>query len=86
MSDELNIPLPGAVVDALVVTVAARLDQQARRDYMDTKTAADYLACSPNRLHKLAAEKRIPCRREGGRLLFVRGELDEWLDSGEAAA
>jgi hypothetical protein len=60
--------------------------------YLTTSEAAEYLRClktdgnlNPNRLHKLASQGRIPHRREGDRLLFVRSELDEWLDSGEAA-
>jgi hypothetical protein len=90
MSD-LAISIPDALVGAITEAVTARLGGPPR-DYMTTAEAAAYLRClkadgtpNPNRLHKLAAQGRIPCRREGDRLLFLRGELDEWLDSGEAA-
>lgn len=76
--------LPSTVVEAIADLVEARLVGR-QREYLDTKAAAGYLACSPNRLHKLTSENRIPHRHEGDRLLFIRSELDEWLDSGEAA-
>ena len=75
-----------ALVDALVELVAARVARQVgdgRRVYLTTELA-DYLHCGANRLHKLASQGRVPYRREGDRLLFVRQELDDWLDSGDA--
>ena len=90
MSD-FAISIPDSLVDAITDAVTARLGGTPR-EYLTTAEAAAYLRClkgdgSPNanRLHKLAAQGRIPYRREGDRLLFVRDELDEWLDSGEAA-
>ena len=90
MSD-LAISIPDALVAEITEAVTVRLGGSTR-EYMTTAEAAAYLRClkadgspNPNRLHKLASQGRIPHRREGDRLLFVRIELDEWLDSGEAA-
>jgi excisionase family DNA binding protein len=55
--------------------------------------AAKFLKCtdkhgniSPKRIYNLSSEGRIPVLREGGRLLFTRRLLHEWLTSGKAAA
>ena len=54
--------------------------------WLTSKHAADYLDMSLGRLHNLTSAGRIPVHREGGRLLFRRSELDEWVSSGRAAA
>jgi hypothetical protein len=51
--------------------------------------AAAYLRMDKGPLDKLCSgaietEARIPFRREGRRRIFVRQELDRWLDEGEA--
>ena len=85
MSDAFSLALPPETLERLAERVAAILVEQGRREYLDAEEASAYLRLAPGRLHKLTSNGRIPCRREGRRLLFVRNELDEWLDSGEAA-
>ena len=41
------------------------------------KAAAAYLGCSPKRVYNRLPE--IPHEKEGGRLVFHTGALDEWL-------
>jgi hypothetical protein len=86
-----RIDLPDDALSEIAALVEVRLGGRPRK-YMTTAEAAGYLRClradgsiNTNRLHKLASQRRIPHRREGDRLLFVRHELDEWIDSGEAA-
>jgi excisionase family DNA binding protein len=85
VNGDLRLTLPNDVLEQLAQRAAEIVAEGTRREYLDTRAAATYLHCAPNRLHKLAAQRRIPFRREGDRLLFVRQELDEWLDRGDAA-
>jgi hypothetical protein len=48
--------------------------------WMNARTTATYLDFPLKRVHNLASTGQIPCRRQGGRLLFHAGELDTWLD------
>lgn len=48
--------------------------------WMNAKSAAAYLDFPLARVHNLAATNRIPCRRQEGRLLFNRDEVDRWLN------
>ena len=90
MSDRLQMrveipePLLEALVEALTPRVLERLadlELTAHRSpwLAGAKAAADYLGLdSPQRVYKRLAT--IPHYREGGRLLFRRDELDDWLE------
>jgi excisionase family DNA binding protein len=48
--------------------------------------AAAHIGCKPQRIYDLVHAGRIPCHRDGSRLLFRRSALDDWLlDSGRSA-
>ena len=42
--------------------------------------AAEYLRSTTDALYKRTAAAAVPHRKEGGRILFHRAELDEWLN------
>lgn len=44
--------------------------------------AADHLGCKRQRVYDLVHKGRVPHCKEGGRLVFKRSELDEWLERG----
>jgi excisionase family DNA binding protein len=75
------------LVEALAERVAARLAelqpaQAASCDpspWMNVESAAGYLDLPKQRLYKLTAEGAIPHYKQDARLLFHRGELDDWL-------
>lgn len=50
--------------------------------WLNTQQAADYLACTTDRLYDLKQVGHIPYYKDGSRLLFRRDELDEWLRKG----
>jgi excisionase family DNA binding protein len=78
---ELDDETLGALADLLTPLLAARLD--ARIDasrWLNAEDAADYLACSRDRLYDLVQVGKIKPSRDGRRLLFRSGELDAYLD------
>jgi excisionase family DNA binding protein len=48
--------------------------------WMNIDQAADYLAWRKKRLYNLVSKGEIPHRKQRGRLLFNRDELDRWLE------
>jgi excisionase family DNA binding protein len=53
--------------------------EPATDGWLDSRRAADYLGISRDALHRLTAERAVPFHqdRPGGRLYFLRSELDE---------
>jgi hypothetical protein len=82
----MAIPVPDVVLERLAELLAQQLEGQARREYLDSTAAAEYLAMPRGRLDKLCSGairtvEPIPVHREGSRRLFIRQELDAWIDS-----
>lgn len=48
---------------------------------LGVREAAKFLGYTEKSLRTRIARGRIPYRREGGRIVFVRAELDRWVDS-----
>ena len=71
------------LADAVADRLAARLSPQTdlEQGWLDTAAAARYLGRTPNAVHRLASEDRIPCSRPAGerKLWFQRSRLDEWM-------
>ena len=47
---------------------------------LTTGEAAKLLACSPSALHKLVACRKIPFRKQGKKIVFLRSELEQYLN------
>jgi excisionase family DNA binding protein len=52
-----------------------------RSPWMTSQEAAEYLRFPGKRIYNLTRSGDIPCRKQEGRLLFCRDELDAWLDT-----
>lgn len=50
--------------------------------WLDVEEAAHYLRCPRSRIYALSSAEAIPHHHDGTRLLFRRGELDEWIEHG----
>ena len=48
---------------------------------LDVTTAADFLGVSENAVRKRVERRLIPFRKWGGRVVFLRSELTEFLQS-----
>jgi excisionase family DNA binding protein len=58
----------------------ARSDSPCPDRWLSTAQAADYLGCSPDRLHDLVARRALTHGRDGRRLLFRRSDLDAYAE------
>ncbi len=59
---------------------------QASAEWLDARTAAEYLGVHRDTLRKLAAERAVPVHQDGPgcKLYFRRDELDDWRRSSRA--
>jgi hypothetical protein len=51
------------------------------KQYFDTKDAGVYLGRSDGAIRNLVLRRAIPFRKPGGRLVFIKSELDSWIRS-----
>src|SRR3954447_23897557 len=64
---------------AVADLVVARLPASESSPWMTSGEAAEYLRVSLDALHRLTGAGAIPHVKQGGRCLFNRAELNEWL-------
>lgn len=72
----LRIELPDEVVEAIArraAEIALGALGKTASPWMTRAEAANYLRLPLSRLEK---DRRVPCHRDGGRILYHRGELD----------
>ncbi|MCE5325992.1 MAG: PTS sugar transporter subunit IIA [Planctomycetaceae bacterium] len=50
------------------------------REQMTDKQVSAYLQMDLREVQKLASRGIIPCRRSGSRMVFVKGEVDHWVE------
>jgi excisionase family DNA binding protein len=82
-SIRLELTLTAEQFDALAAAVAEHLaasQPQPDDGWLTTAQAADYLGCSPDRLHDLVARRALTHGRDGRRLLFRRADLDAYVE------
>lgn len=79
---ELDAATLDELADRLAPRLAVRMAQQTSSPtWLDTKAAAEYLSCSPGRIHDLVQLAKLTPSRDGRRLLFKRADLDAYLDT-----
>jgi hypothetical protein len=78
VTDVVTVTLPPELVEAIAQRVAQIMLARQRDEspWMTRREAAGYLRVPVSRLEK---DKTIPCRHWGGRVLYHRAQLDEWL-------
>lgn len=76
-SFEMSPEVVQAIADLTMSRVVAVMGD--RPDYMSTGEVAAYLGWSKKRIDNLCGQVRIPFRKDGGRRIFVRQEIDEWV-------
>ena len=48
-------------------------------EIMDVPTCASCLRRSPGAVRMLVLRRAIPFRKPGGRLMFIRSEIEDWI-------
>jgi Helix-turn-helix domain len=85
----LSLLIPPELVDVLADRVAVRLSAGRVEPWVGVGDVARHLGCRPQRIYDLVSRRSasgIPHRKEGGRLLFRLSQIDQWIESGAAAA
>ena len=76
----MSVPVPDELLEAIAIRAAeivlARSKAVDRSPYLTTREAAEYLRCAPQRVHELVCRGALTRRKEGGRLLLDRAEVD----------
>ncbi|MFC1886057.1 helix-turn-helix domain-containing protein [Thermodesulfobacteriota bacterium] len=49
--------------------------------YLNTEECGDYLKRSPGAIRNLVMRRKIPFRKPGGRLMFLKAEIDDWIEN-----
>jgi excisionase family DNA binding protein len=53
----------------------------AEKVFFGTKECAEYIGRSAGAVRNLVLRRAIPFRKPGGRLVFLRSELKEWIET-----
>lgn len=78
----LSLGVPAELIEAVAQRTAEILEERLPHrpePYLDVDGAAEYLACSRDRIYDLCRDGRLTPYKDGSRSLFRRGDLDEWL-------
>ena len=51
------------------------------KEYLNAKDCAELLGRSPSAVRNLVMRRRIPFRKPAGRLLFLRHEIETWIEN-----
>jgi len=68
--------------EALARRVAALIEEGRDDGFLDVEGAAAYLCTTPAAIQRKVARGQIPHHRAGGRVLFNRRELRDWVEAG----
>jgi hypothetical protein len=52
-------------------------------EYLNSQECGKFIKRTPGAVRNLVLRRAIPYRKAGGRLLFLRSELEKWIDSAE---
>lgn len=77
---DVSIITPDDALDRVADAVASRIAAPVASPWLDSRAAVEYLRLpSLDALHRLTAAGAVPHVKQGGRCLFHRAELDDWL-------
>jgi excisionase family DNA binding protein len=85
MTIEVLVTLSNQQVEQIALRAAEIVSASQRpalAAWLDTPQAAKYLVATPDRIYDLVASGDLVPHRDGRRLLFERGDLDNYLAKG----
>jgi hypothetical protein len=58
-----------------------RFGNRTLDEYLSVKSLSQYIPKSPGAIRNLVLRRAIPFRKVGGRLIFKKHEIDQWIES-----
>ena len=81
LSDIFRPIITEAIQAALPETYEAEPASE-QEDFLTAEGAADYLHISVHTLYGMTSKNKIPHRKPGKKLYFLRSELEDWVSNG----
>lgn len=79
----LSIDFPPELVEEIARRAAEIVaSQSALPRWMNTEQAAEYMCCKPARIRDLVSQGKLKPRKDGTRNLYLREDIDAYLDFG----
>jgi hypothetical protein len=50
------------------------------KEFLNSREAGEMIRRSPAAMRNLVMRKKIPFRKVAGRLMFIRSELEKWIE------
>ena len=82
-AQSLTLELPPELVEAVAQRVAdllAERQPQSAPELLSVTEAGEFLRCGKQRIYDCVSQDRLPCLRDGKRLLFRRVDLLAYLE------
>jgi predicted DNA-binding transcriptional regulator AlpA len=79
---EPRIILEGITVNDFLLKLeryGSTIPSAVSRENFNVEQAAEFIGLSVPSLHRLKATNQVPYKKIGGRLVFVKSELSDWL-------
>jgi len=54
-------------------------------NYLNAKQCGELIGRSPGAVRNLVYRRKIPFRKPGGRLMFLRSEVEKWIENSPGA-
>lgn len=62
-----------------------KLEHQNKHEetFLNTDELSEFLKRSPGAIRNLVLRRKIPFRKPGGRLMFIKSEIERWIDTAD---
>lgn len=83
ITELVNEAVQTALVQRQDVVQQEQVEQQVKAEVMNADQAAEFLHIAKQTLYSMTSRRKIPFYKNGKKILFRRGDLEEWLNSGK---
>lgn len=79
----VNEAVQTALVQHQESAYTEQAEQSVKAEVMNADQAAEFLHLAKQTLYSMTSRRKIPFYKNGKKILFRRGDLEEWLNSGK---
>ncbi len=83
ITELVNEAVQTALVQRNDVVQQEQVEQQVKAEVMNADQAAEFLHIAKQTLYSMTSRRKIPFYKNGKKILFRRGDLEDWLNSGK---